>query len=137
MARLSPCEDPRSWPGANCSMPTAFTPRRARWNKAALPMAPRPTTATSNLSNPHLLPHVASLALVVVPSVLKPRAGGPYCASISDGQGILFMNAAVQPAEPAVATERTRRGGRAGKRAGGSGAFEQPALKRLRIPFAP
>lgn len=47
------------------------------------------------------------------------------------------MNAAVQPAEPVIAPERTRRGGRAGKRAGGSGAFEQPALKRLRIPFAP
>jgi trimethylamine--corrinoid protein Co-methyltransferase len=47
------------------------------------------------------------------------------------------MNAAVQPAEPVVAAERTRRGGRAGKRAGGSGAFEQPALKPLRIPFAP
>jgi trimethylamine--corrinoid protein Co-methyltransferase len=47
------------------------------------------------------------------------------------------MNAAVQPAAPVIATERTRRGGRAGKRAGGSAAFEQPALRRLKIPFAP
>ena len=47
------------------------------------------------------------------------------------------MNAAVQPAEPVIATERTRRGGRAGKRAGASAAFEQPPLRELRIPFAP
>jgi trimethylamine---corrinoid protein Co-methyltransferase len=47
------------------------------------------------------------------------------------------MNAAVQPAEPVIATERTRRGGRAGKRAGASSAFEQPALRQLKIPFQP
>ncbi|MEQ1950539.1 trimethylamine methyltransferase family protein [Mesorhizobium sp. CN2-181] len=47
------------------------------------------------------------------------------------------MNAAVQPAEPAVATERPRRGGRAGKRAGGSAAFEQPPFRQLKIPFQP
>jgi trimethylamine--corrinoid protein Co-methyltransferase len=45
------------------------------------------------------------------------------------------MNAALQPAEPTIATERTRRGGRAGKRAGGSSAFEQPPFRQLRIPF--
>ncbi|MDQ6433046.1 trimethylamine methyltransferase family protein [Mesorhizobium sp. LHD-90] len=47
------------------------------------------------------------------------------------------MNAAVQPAEPILATERTRRGGRAGKRAGGSAAFEQPPFRQLKIPFQP
>ena len=47
------------------------------------------------------------------------------------------MNAAVQPAEPAVATERTRRGGRAGSRARGSAAFEQPPFRQLKIPFQP
>lgn len=47
------------------------------------------------------------------------------------------MNAAVQPAEPVIATERTRRGGRAGKRAGASGGFEQPPVRELRIPFPP
>ncbi|WP_292435420.1 hypothetical protein, partial [Mesorhizobium sp.] len=36
------------------------------------------------------------------------------------------MTAALHPAEPALATDRARRGGRAGKRAGGSAAFEQP-----------
>jgi trimethylamine--corrinoid protein Co-methyltransferase len=47
------------------------------------------------------------------------------------------MNAAVQPAEPAVATERTRRGGRAGSRARGSATFEQPPFRQLKIPFQP
>ncbi|MCC6204382.1 MAG: trimethylamine methyltransferase family protein [Hyphomicrobiales bacterium] len=47
------------------------------------------------------------------------------------------MNAALQPAEPVVATERARRGGRAGKRGGGSTAFEQPPFRQLKIPFAP
>jgi len=47
------------------------------------------------------------------------------------------MNAALHPAEPAVATDRTRRGGRAGKRSGASSAFEQPPFRQFRIPFAP
>ena len=47
------------------------------------------------------------------------------------------MNAALQPAEPVVATERARRGGRAGKRGGGSTAFEQPPFRQLKIPFSP
>lgn len=47
------------------------------------------------------------------------------------------MNAALHPAEPALATDRTRRGGRAGKRNGGSSAFEQPPFRQFRIPFAP
>src|SRR5690606_22555879 len=33
--------------------------------------------------------------------------------------------------------ERARRGGRAGKRAGGGVSFEQPAFRQLRIPFQP
>jgi len=47
------------------------------------------------------------------------------------------MHAALQPAEPALATDRMRRGGRAGKRAGASAAFEQPAFRQLKNPFAP
>ena len=47
------------------------------------------------------------------------------------------MTAALQPAEPALATDRARRGGRAGKRAGGSAAFEQPPFRQLRIPLTP
>jgi len=49
----------------------------------------------------------------------------------------IFMNAAVQPAEPVLATDRSRRGGRAGKRAGASASFEQPPFRQLKIPFAP
>ncbi|MGE0499949.1 MAG: trimethylamine methyltransferase family protein [Rhizobiaceae bacterium] len=47
------------------------------------------------------------------------------------------MTAALHPAQPVVSTDRTRRGGRAGKRGGGSGAFEQPAWRQYRIPFEP
>jgi trimethylamine--corrinoid protein Co-methyltransferase len=49
----------------------------------------------------------------------------------------LFMTAALHPAEPALATDRARRGGRAGKRAGGSAAFEQPAFRQLKNPLTP
>jgi len=45
------------------------------------------------------------------------------------------MTAALQPAEPA--TDRARRGGRAGKRSGASGAFEQPAFRQLKNPLQP
>ncbi|TGV73441.1 methyltransferase, partial [Mesorhizobium sp. M00.F.Ca.ET.149.01.1.1] len=47
------------------------------------------------------------------------------------------MTAALHPAEPALATDRTRRGGRAGKRAGGSAVFEQPAFRQLKNPLTP
>ena len=47
------------------------------------------------------------------------------------------MTAALHPAEPALATDRARRGGRAGKRAGGSAAFEQPPFRQLRNPLTP
>lgn len=47
------------------------------------------------------------------------------------------MNAALHPAEPALATDRTRRGGRAGKRGGTASAFEQPPFRQFRIPFPP
>jgi len=47
------------------------------------------------------------------------------------------MTAALNPAEPVIATDRARRGGRAGKRAGGSAAFEQPPFRQLKIPFVP
>jgi trimethylamine--corrinoid protein Co-methyltransferase len=39
--------------------------------------------------------------------------------------------------EAPPAAERTRRGGRAGKRAGAAAAFEQPPFRQLRIPFPP
>ncbi|MBL8584699.1 MAG: trimethylamine methyltransferase family protein [Rhizobiaceae bacterium] len=44
------------------------------------------------------------------------------------------MNAAL---EQPPAADRARRGGRAGKRAGGSAAFEQPPFRQLRVPFRP
>ncbi len=47
------------------------------------------------------------------------------------------MTAALQPAQPVLATDRARRGGRAGKRTGGSGAFEQPPFRQLRNPMQP
>ncbi|RUT98223.1 methyltransferase, partial [Mesorhizobium sp. USDA-HM6] len=47
------------------------------------------------------------------------------------------MTAALHPAEPALATDRARRGGRAGKRAGGSAAFEQPPFRQLKNPLTP
>jgi len=47
------------------------------------------------------------------------------------------MTAALHPAEPAIATDRARRGGRAGSRARGSAAFEQPPFRQLKIPFKP
>jgi trimethylamine--corrinoid protein Co-methyltransferase len=49
----------------------------------------------------------------------------------------IAMTAALHPAEPALATDRVRRGGRAGKRAGGSAAFEQPPFRQLKNPFVP
>jgi len=47
------------------------------------------------------------------------------------------MSAALEAVETAPSQERSRRGGRAGKRAGGSAAFEQPPFRQLKIPFAP
>lgn len=47
------------------------------------------------------------------------------------------MTAALKPAEPALATDRQRRGGRAGKRSGASAAFEQPPFRQLKIPYSP
>ena len=49
----------------------------------------------------------------------------------------IAMTAALHPAEPALATDRARRGGRAGKRAGGSATFEQPQFRQLRNPLQP
>src|ERR1700677_1947853 len=47
MMRVAPWEEPRSWPGTNRSMPTTRRPRRPSAASAALPMTPRPITATS------------------------------------------------------------------------------------------
>lgn len=47
------------------------------------------------------------------------------------------MTVALPSAEPAPAADRARRGGRAGKRAGASAAFEQPPFRQLKTPFAP
>jgi trimethylamine--corrinoid protein Co-methyltransferase len=47
------------------------------------------------------------------------------------------MSAAIQPAEPVLANDRGRRGGRAGKRAAGLSAFEQPPFRQLKNPLTP
>ena len=47
------------------------------------------------------------------------------------------MTAILHPVEPAPVTKRGRGGGRAGKRSGGSAAFEQPPFRQLRNPFTP
>jgi trimethylamine--corrinoid protein Co-methyltransferase len=47
------------------------------------------------------------------------------------------MTEGLEPVEPVPVAERSRRGGRAAKRSGGSGAFEQPPFRQYRIPFAP
>ncbi len=47
------------------------------------------------------------------------------------------MTAALNPVEPAPATDRARRGGRAGKRAGVGAAFEQPVFRQLKNPLQP
>lgn len=47
------------------------------------------------------------------------------------------MTAALNPVEPAPSSDRHRRGGRAGKRAGSSAVFEQPPFRQLKIPYPP
>lgn len=47
------------------------------------------------------------------------------------------MTAPLHPAEPVLATDRTRRGGRAAKRGGGSTAFDQPRFRQLKNPLQP
>jgi len=47
------------------------------------------------------------------------------------------MTAAPQPADPTSTPDRARRGGRAGKRAGASSAFDQPSFRQLRNPLQP
>ncbi|QDB99853.1 trimethylamine methyltransferase family protein [Mesorhizobium sp. 8] len=47
------------------------------------------------------------------------------------------MTAALPATEPTAHAERARRGGRAGKRAGGAAAFDQPAFRQLRNPLKP
>src|ERR1700687_3050030 len=45
--RVSPCDEPRSWPGRNCSKPITLAPRAASRHAESAPIAPSPTTATS------------------------------------------------------------------------------------------
>ncbi len=47
------------------------------------------------------------------------------------------MTDLLAPGDAQAGQERTRRGGRAGKRAGGATAFDQPPFRQLRIPFPP
>src|SRR4051812_23844807 len=47
VTRVSPCEEPYSCGGSNRSKPMTFAPRLASASAAALPIAPRPTMATS------------------------------------------------------------------------------------------
>src|SRR5437899_1337537 len=48
MIRDSPCDDPLSWAGIKASKPSTFVCCLERWYAVALPIAPRPTTITSN-----------------------------------------------------------------------------------------
>src|SRR6266851_253774 len=45
--RVSPCAEPRSWPGRNRSKPITLAPRAASRHADSAPIAPSPTTATS------------------------------------------------------------------------------------------
>ena len=47
------------------------------------------------------------------------------------------MNEAPSAADAAPTSDRARRGGRAGKRAGGSAAFEQPPFRQMKMPLRP
>lgn len=47
------------------------------------------------------------------------------------------MNAAIELPEAASTSDRSRRGGRAGKRAGGSAAFEQAPFRQFKNPLEP
>ncbi|MFU0503300.1 trimethylamine methyltransferase family protein [Pseudaminobacter sp. NGMCC 1.201702] len=47
------------------------------------------------------------------------------------------MSVALNAPDPSPATDHARRGGRAGKHAGRSAAFEQPPFRQLKIPFPP
>jgi trimethylamine--corrinoid protein Co-methyltransferase len=73
---------------------------------------------------------------VVVASAIKGVGAVHYALQLRYAMRPI-MTAALNPAEPVPATERTRRGGRAGKRAGGSMGFDQPPFRQLRIPFEP
>src|SRR5215510_5275581 len=48
--RVAPCEEPRAWPGPNCSSSTAGTSRAASARAVAEPSRPAPTTAMSTRS---------------------------------------------------------------------------------------
>src|SRR5262245_12989220 len=50
MIRLKPCEEPKGCRSSNRSSPSTRRPRRDRWNAAALPMPPSPSTIASYLS---------------------------------------------------------------------------------------
>src|SRR3954452_13353753 len=67
MIRESPCEAPRWWPRACRSSPMTRSPRRVSCHAAALPSAPRPTTATS------YVPGLATLITMPVGGAAEPR----------------------------------------------------------------
>jgi trimethylamine--corrinoid protein Co-methyltransferase len=73
---------------------------------------------------------------MVAASAMRHTAPVHYAAEKSTSART-FMTVDAQPIEPASAPDRTRRGGRAGKRAGGAAAFEQPPFRQLKIPFKP
>lgn len=50
---------------------------------------------------------------------------------------VTFMTDQTLPAEAPGANDRSRRGGRAGKRSGATASFEQKPFRQLRIPFEP
>src|SRR5690606_8642742 len=68
MMRVRPCEEPNACGGAKRSSPSTRVPRRARWNAAALPIAPRPAMTTSYVLWLRMrLPCVEGLTCMLVP----------------------------------------------------------------------
>src|SRR5436190_14733076 len=81
--RVAPCEEPRAWPGPNCSSSTAGTPRAPSARAVAEPSRPAPTTATSTRST------AATIAGARRPSpgrnpVSPGRARGPGVSTLRD-----------------------------------------------------
>ncbi|MBB6464785.1 trimethylamine--corrinoid protein Co-methyltransferase [Aminobacter lissarensis] len=97
--------------------------------------SPRRRTSVQPYLRTHIC-NVVSLALLVAASAMRRTAPVHY-ARDNEACREDFMTVALQTAEQAPASDRARRGGRAGKRAGGSQAFEQPPFRQLKIPFTP
>ncbi len=80
--------------------------------------------------------HVASLALRVARSLIATQLKRQYGGVGEDRQVNRTIDTELPP-EASSGSERSRRGGRAGKRAGQAAGFDQPPFRDLRIPFQP